>query len=271
MNRIKVKCCKIPKDDRKILGSALIPDLYGNLFVIAPQNSGKTQSLQFTLKKTIDKDTTLIGFVSTHKLDPVYIHLKAWLTRHKINHIFYNDIIDDSGINVLDTLLKQLEDGEDDDQDSAVNEKDGGSMLIGCNCEQRAEADGRRLKRKKYQTPKWVFLFDDIDRGSLRNNDSLGNFCKKVRHFKAKCIISTQNPLDINPRTYNQANWIWLFGGYSDEMIKRLASTKIPTHLSPEEFLAMYKRYTEKKYSFMYIDVKRNLVGMNFDKRQCMK
>jgi Ni2+-binding GTPase involved in maturation of urease and hydrogenase len=81
INNVEVKGIPLlnAKDDRPAKGANLFPFVFGNIFVVAPTNSGKTSLIYKVMKECIDSRTTVIVFSSTINNDKSWETIKKYL------------------------------------------------------------------------------------------------------------------------------------------------------------------------------------------------
>jgi hypothetical protein len=89
---------------------------------------------------------------------------------------------------------------------------------------------------------------------------------KKNRHFKCKVIISSQHPNDLQPESLKQLQVAMLFGGHSADKIAKF-HRDLDLSIDLEKFINIYRKVTEEKYSFLYIDVARGLFRKNLNQQ----
>ncbi len=112
------------KDDKKLpKGFKITPDLYTNIFLVAPTNSGKTTMLFKLLKDFSSKDTTIICFVSTIHNDPLWAEIKKYFKKKKINLIAHMSMKNEDGINLLEEIIEQLREDAKENESESEEEK----------------------------------------------------------------------------------------------------------------------------------------------------
>jgi actin-related protein len=132
------------------------------------------------------------------------------------------------------------------------------------------EKEERKKKRCKYQSPEYLFIFDDIS-DELRKNKSIVSFIKKHRHFKSKCIFSSQYSKDLDPQSLKNMDFLILFRGESEDKLKHLYQNA-DLSISFEEFQKIYNiAVNHKPYSFLYIDKTNNTFRINFNQEIKLK
>lgn len=286
-------------DTRPILGSELFPELYANIFLCAKKKSGKTVVIQKILKSCVGKNTNVIAFCSTINKDSAWIAIKRWCNEKEIPFHYFPSI-KEGKVDVLDRFLNKLQnEGEDEQLESEMkaktkglfdsddeDEDDGESAeceeysedemddipMFGKKIKQPTEAETKlfdkrnssSLKKKlPYQAPEFILIFDDLSH-ELKL-PSLVSLLKKNRHYKLKCIISSQYVNDLKPESLKQMDYYLCFKGMSDEKLEKL---RTDGDLSVEfnTFDKLYTHATGDKYGFLYIDTRNDQFRKNFDK-----
>lgn len=117
---------------------------------------------------------------------------------------------------------------------------------------------------KKYITPEYIVIFDDLSGKQGTRDPWISKFLKKNRHYKAMTIVSTQWSRDLAPDSLGQSEYFILFQGMDPDMLEKI---KHDTGLRIDlpTLVRIYKDATKDKYNFLYIDVKRAQFRKNFD------
>jgi len=259
INTVKVRPIRLENQDtREVKGADLFNLLYANISLVARKNSGKTTVIFKILKETVDKDTHVVVFGGTSNTDPAWIAIKTWLEEHEIPHTFYTEIVSPKGVNMLQTYIEAFkevpEEPEEEEKPKAVKYDDVDPEL---------SVKVRKKRAKKYQTPAYFFVFDDMS-AELRNSN-ISVFLKQHRHWKTKVLISSQGAKDIRPDSVKQIDYLLLFGGLQDNL-KELYE-KLYNFTDYETFEKCYKFATAEKYNFLYIDFKAGEFRKNFNER----
>ena len=248
-----------------VKGAVLIPELYSTVFLAGKTYSGKSVVINHLVKNTIDKRTTVLLFCSTANIDKNYIDLQAWLTRKDIKCVVFNSLIDDdTGENMLDAFLKNIE-GEQAVEEPEVEIKNDPKP---CHCifENQEEIQLETKPRKivyKDSVPEYVIILDDLNKDELRSYCIL-NLVKKNRHYKARVFISTQFIHGLTPSTWANIWYLYIFGGFSRENMK-LVYGRVNTSLTFDNFIALYQEITSKKFAFMNLNIRTGETRRNFE------
>lgn len=249
-------------DDRPIRGADLFSEVYANVFCCAKKKSGKTSTIFKIIKECADKNTIIIAFVSTLHKDPIYKTLKYYCKQKGIEFQGFTSLYED-GQDVLESIVRQLveEEYEDESSEEEPIPKYGGVRFHDDIDEEEKKV---RPRKPKYLSPEYIFLFDDLS--TELKSRSLVSLLKKNRHFKCKCIISSQYLNDLLPESRKQMDYILIFKGLPDHKLQEIykdADLSIDFPL----FQKIYQAVTRKKYSFLYIDVRNDSFRMNFNEK----
>lgn len=285
INDYKVKKIKLPKQNLEVKGKDLICDPYPNIFICAHKESGKTVTLFNILKCSIDKDTEVIFFVSTLYNDPSYKEIIKYLDKKGISHQDFTSLKENdinylgNFINYLKTEAKQREDEEKKNVDEMDDNEKKMKMselrqrhkeyqhIYNVNLLEFDDDDDTvtlKLKRKKkYLTPKYFIIFDDIS-AEIKTNPQLPFLLKMNRHFQSKVVISTQYVTDVPPSGRNQFNIYILFGGHNLEKLRDIYESSDP-RIEFDQFKELYHHATEERFNFLYIDKNKGKYRKNFD------
>jgi hypothetical protein len=285
LNDYKVKKIKLPKQDLEVKGKDLICEPYPNIFICAHKESGKTVTLFNILKSCIDKDTEVIFFVSTLYNDPSYKEIIRYLDKKEIRHQDFTSLKENdinylgNFINFLKNEAKQREEEEkrkenelnDDEHKMKLSELKQRHKeyqhIYNVNLLEFAEDEDTvtlKLKRKKkYLTPKYFIIFDDIS-AEIKTNPQLPFLLKMNRHFQSKVIISTQYVTDVPPSGRSNFNIYILFSGHNLEKLKDIYESSDP-RIEFDEFVRLYHHATKEPYNFLYIDKNKGKYRKNFD------
>jgi len=93
---------------------------------------------------------------------------------------------------------------------------------------------------------------------------SISAILKKNRHFKSKCIISSQAITDIDLQGRQQLDYCLLFGGHPKEKLE-LIYKDLDISIPFELFQQMYHDSTAEKYHFLYVDVRNETFRKDFN------
>lgn len=285
LNDYKVKKIKLPKQNLEVKGKELICEPYPNIFICAHKESGKTVTLFNILKSCIDQDTEVIFFVSTLYNDPSYKEIIRYLDKKQIPHQDFTSLKENdinylgNFINFLKNEAKQREEEEkrkehelnDDEHKMKLSELKQRHKeyqhIYNVNLLEFAEDEDTvtlKLKRKKkYLTPKYFIIFDDIS-AEIKTNPQLPFLLKMNRHFQSKVIISTQYVTDVPPSGRSNFNIYILFSGHNLEKLKDIYESSDP-RIEFDEFVRLYHHATKEPYNFLYIDKNKGKYRKNFD------
>lgn len=248
----------VKKDTRPILGYDMMPVLYSNTFICCKKNSGKSTLIYNILKRCCNKETKVIGFVSTHDKDNVYQRMKEMLDKKKIPNEWYASIHED---NALDTLLDEMKERVFSDDESSSDEEEQEPQVI----RTMDEVVVRYKKRKpKKISQKYLLIFDDLS--NEVKSPILTQLLKKNRHYRSKILISSQYLHDIQPQARTQLDNLILGKGLNDEKVKeafKYGDVSIPL----EQFQELYDDATHDKYNFFYVISPLNEYRKNFNQK----
>jgi hypothetical protein len=79
-----------------------------------------------------------------------------------------------------------------------------------------------------------------------------------------KIVLSTQYVHDVPPECIKQCDYVLVFKGQPEEKLKKIY-TDTDLSVPFDVFQQIYKNATEDKYSFLYIDVRKELFRRNFN------
>lgn len=271
-----------PPDAKSVKGFDLIPMAYYNLFIVAKKKSGKSSVISTLCEKTTDKHTTFFLFVSTHRIDSVWIHIKSMLEKRGNTVIALDGIYDDNGkvdqlAEIIDTLCEEKEDEEPAkmktpfvptkgmDALSLVGSKQldsFGPKLFLPKESKPSPALDKPKKAPKRRCPDFMFIFDDLS--SQLRAPSVARLLKMHRHMKASCIISSQHLHDLRPESIIQMDLAFVFKGLPDEKLEILYKL-LDIGMPYELFDTLYKQATSEPYSFMWLNRNDESVRRCFD------
>ncbi len=284
-----VKAIKIPDEDKRpIKGFDICEEAYANIFLCARKKSGKTSSVFKIMKECSVKKTIIIVFCSTIYKDKNWIQIRKHFEKKGMDIRVFTSIYEngEDQLNMLvhdlseeakekeDAESKSEEEDEKDDNDRCddILERLTNMHLssVGRGEEMTKtyddETDGKKKKEKKgkYQAPEYMIIFDDLS--SELKSPSLLRLMKFNRHFKSKLIISSQWLHDLLPESRKQIDLFLIFKGFPEKKMEQIykdCDSAIPF----DTFYQIYKKSTEKPYSFMYIDTRSDDFRCNFNKK----
>ena len=250
-------------DDRPIRGADLFSEIYCNIFICAKKKSGKTSTIFKIIKECADKNTKIVAFVSTLNKDPIYKTLQYYCDKKNITFEGFTSLYED-GQDVLSAIIKQLEEEEYEDEDESsddvpIHRHIGARFHDDIDDEQRKKMKPRK---PKYRSPEYIFLFDDLS--TELKSRSLVSLLKKNRHFRCKCIISSQYLNDLLPESRKQMDYTLLFKGLPDHKLQEVYRDS-DISIDFPMFEKVYKFATQKLYSFLYIDIRNDKFRINFN------
>ena len=262
INNEVVKPIKLPVIDiDKIKGYDLFPDLYPNIFICAYKKSGKTCCIFKILQSCINKKVSKVYiFSSTNNKDKNMIHIIDWLNKNNVYNEVYHDIN-----NNLERIIKDIEISENNEE-LKQKEKElkkiekSKPKIIAFN--ENEEEITIRIRKPKKLAPENFFIFDDIS--SELKSPIISKLVKQNRHYKSKCIISSQYPLDLQPQSREQIEYWLLYKGIDDEKLEKIYKS-IGLNISFENFLNIYKDATYEKFHFLYVDKNNQKLRKDFD------
>lgn len=248
-----------------IKGSKIFPNLYCSIFAVGSTGSGKTNILYNILKKTIDRDTTVIIFASTYYTDPKFKEISKFLTKRGVKHHGYTNFKED-GVNHVTDFMNECDNENKDDDDDDDDEKIKYNPYLIYKTDVKTEPPTPKPKKKKF-APKYFIAFDDLDR-QLRD-PSVQRLIKKSRHYKSKIWINSQYLKDLEPSTIANLWYMILFKKIPKETLKIIYDRlRIPGDY--ERFVRYYDYCVNEKFGFCYVNLglfnNKFEIRKNFDK-----
>lgn len=248
-----------------IKGEKLFSDAYSNIFLCARKKSGKTSTINKILRETMGRDTQLICFVSTIHKDSTWKEITKYF-EDKGNIVEKHMSITENGVNLLDDMVKALEaEGMEEEKEEKEPMKELlKKQKIVCFNDDEEECERiKKRKKPKYIAPDYIFVLDDLS--TELKNTALTALLKKNRHFKCKVIVSSQYVHDMPPQSLKQIDYFLVFGNMPEEKLMHIYKIcDLP--VSFELFYSMYKKATEDKYNFFYVDIQKVMFRKNFNK-----
>ena len=216
-------------------------------------------------------ETKLIIFCSTVYNDDAWRYITKYFENKDIDVETFTSIyhFDDENpkvkINVLRTILKELEDTpkEDDTQNSDEEEQpfDPVKYIQQLNAPEKVKK--KRKKVSKYRIPKIIFVFDDLS--TELKDPSILHLLKRSRHFNCKTIISSQYLLDLDISGRKNIDYYLLFKNQNDKLPFVYKDAGINS-LTFEQFVEIYNHAVSKPYTFLYVDTRDEQFRINFNK-----
>lgn len=222
-------------------GKKLFDIRYWLMGILGKKKSGKTSLIYSLIKYFVSKKMIVIFFASTFYIDDNYQVIREWLEKNEIVYMAFTNIIDE-GVNNVDLWMKEHErkvENEEDEQSEPTE---------GINTGEQDEEEEEDEDEDK--EPEFLFVFDDLS--SELRDPAVRKLCKNMRHFKAKVILSTQSITDIHPHQYIQMDYVALFKGFNNEVLKDLFK-KIEPQCDLPTFISMYRKIAVN-YDFLLID-----------------
>lgn len=221
INNEIVKAVPIELDTRPVKGHEVDAgdDPYSNILMVASTASGKTTALFHLLKKIVGKATILIFFVSTIYNDKTWIEIVKHFEK-KGNPVVTFMGIKEDGHNHLRDLIEDLQSQAEaklHEQEEDNEEPDAITRLYNLHGHREPKEKPKKEKKSKYQSAKYIIVFDDM--AGETNNAEFANVLKKLRHFEAKAIISTQYCKDVLPMGLLQIRQWMLFRGIDPDKL----------------------------------------------------
>jgi hypothetical protein len=270
INHHKIQPVQIKTDPRPVKGAEIFPELYGNMFLIAHTNTGKTTILYNIIPKMIGKKTKIIVFAATAYSDDIWIALRKKLERMGNEVEIYTSIKDAEGnhlSNLTDQLTEEAKEREEQEEEEEVHVTPADILenLRKKQVDDYMDDPDERPKKERFRYPEYLIIFDDMSK-ELRNPD-IAVLLKQCRHFHIRTIISSQYLKDLAPSSRQQIKGWCVFKGISERVIEELHES-IGLKMPFEVFYELYKKSTadtasNKKNFFYFIpgkhDFRRNL------------
>lgn len=154
-----IEFTKNKEDNKPILGSNLFSEIYANIFICAKKKSGKTTIIYNVVRKCANSNTKVIIFSSTFHKDKSFDSIRDFCDKHKIYLESYTSLKDDSGQDILETMIKELENEVKDEEEKVEKPK----LMVNL-FEDSDEEDEpiKKPKKYKYRSPEYIFIFDDL-------------------------------------------------------------------------------------------------------------
>jgi hypothetical protein len=293
----ETKVIKVKNDNNnknnEIKGYDYFSEPYSNIFLLAKKKSGKTTLIYNILKNCGLKNyTKVIIICSTVNKDATYEKIKELCDKNYIDNEYYDDIINDDGENVIESFIKKQKQNSriEKNMDEKNQDLKGGSLknvfikFTSLNNQKEMtemtekvvkdktemsdkdnDNDNENLKKdhKNIIAPEYIIVIDDL--GAETRNKYITQLLKTNRHYKSKVILSSQNLEDLQPAAIRNLDYILLFGGIPIEKIEKIRE-QILLDIDENKLVEIYKLITNKKYNFMYIDIRNELLRENFNK-----
>ena len=249
-------------DNRDVVGGDYLP-IYSNTYICARKKSGKSTLIYNLIKQCTDKDSTVIVFCGTYTKDQNWIAIQEYLDKKKIPNMFYNSIVGEDGVDNLRVLIDHMK--IDDDEEKKEEEEEEPPIVIFNDDHIKVTV---RKKKKKKISQKYLIIFDDIS--SELKNPMVSLLLKTNRHYRSKCIISSQWLNDIQPQARRQIDVYMIFSGINEAKLEELY-VNADLNVSFEQFVSLYKDSTDKPFSFFYVDSANCKYRRNFNLEYLLK
>jgi hypothetical protein len=238
----------------------MFPIRWFNMFILARKHSGKTNLIYNILKKIVNKKTTSVFiFCSTVDKDNTWIDLVKTLRESGIRVLTNTSLTNDNpedqeyDLESVIELMKQPIPEDNSDEDIPCE-----PILFKLN-----EISNKKKKNKKKKLPDdFICIFDDLS-NELRSK-IIPTLLKKNRHYRSRCIISSQYMNDLDPQSIKQMDYLLLLPGQDEEKLKILHK-HADLKLDLPEFVDLYKDATGEKYNFLYVETPTQKYRHNFD------
>lgn len=262
-NDITIKEIKIKNTDKRPVKGLEIMPLNSNMLIAAKTASGKTTVIATILEQICTEETQIVAFVSTLFNDDKYTWIQEWAEREGIVFHGYTSI-KENGIDQLEIWMEKLKQEAIAEKKKKEIEEALALMPIDKHVIADEDDDEEKKKPSKYQSSKYVFIFDDL--ASEIGSKEYSNFMRVARHYKCSSITSTQYIKDVKPGSKRQYRVFLLFKGLTP---KQLIDTYelVSSHLPYPLFDYLYKKATTyEDYSFFYCAPEKNDYRIKFDK-----
>jgi len=177
-------------DKREIKGKDLFDEIYCNIYCVAKKKSGKTTVLNKIVRECCTTETTVMVFCSTVNKDKSHLALKAYCKSKHIPYLGYTSMVED-GVNVLETLMKQLEEeAQQEEPDSESEEEETKNSMVLFDSSDSEDEEAPKKRKNKYRACDYFIVIDDLS--NELKNPILVAMLQKNRHYHFKLVISTQ-------------------------------------------------------------------------------
>ena len=269
INKVKIKPIvnNITEEITDVKGKELFPNNLSNIFICARKRSGKSSLIGNILKKMADKRTTVIIFSSTNKIDPCWLNIKEMLEKKNIPVISYTHFIDDeTGQNLLNDFLKELETEEKDEeeeQNNSANVMTGDGVYLKFEPEKEDQKKPRPYVPKK-SVPKYILCFDDLS-ADLRHISVIKNL-KSNRHRGIMNLLSSQYFHDLNTGAMSNLDYMVVFKGQDEDKLEKIHK-RLDLGIDFDTFKRYYEYAVSTPFSFLWIDIRNDEYRKNFNER----
>ena len=114
--------------------------------------------------------------------------------------------------------------------------------------------------------PYMAVILDDLGgTKAFRNgNNALNSIVCKSRHYLSNFFICVQHPYQCPRSLRSQCSHVILFQTKDQKILEEMAKENC-SHISPDEFVQLFKYATQNPHDFMLCDFKNNEIRKNFD------
>jgi hypothetical protein len=219
--------------------------------------------------------TKIIIICSTIFKDQTYEKIREYV-ENNFEYEFYDDIFNENDENIIDLFMKN----EKEKSKQKINQKgenENKINIIKTNVIKYTPIEDDEIKnnndldetnqkgeKEEYIYPDFMIIIDDM--GETSRNNKISQLLKTNRHYKSKVIISSQNLEDLAPASIRNLDYILLFPNIPEEKLYKIKSNLL-LDIDFNLLFNIYKKITEKKYNFLYIDIRAEEYRENFNKR----
>jgi hypothetical protein len=155
-----VKIGEGEKQTKKALGWRLFPEPYGNIFLLAQKQSGKTTVIYNIMKHCCNEYTKRVYiFASTVHVDPIYKEMITMIEDMGVEVEQHTHFIE-NGHNVLKGIIREFQEEAEKGEPAEIYGMVGGDRGSAI-C--RFDEDPKKQKRESKEiVPEYFFIFDDL-------------------------------------------------------------------------------------------------------------
>lgn len=268
INDFKIKPVEVKKIARHWKGKEIFPNReFFNIGLFSRSGSGKTTVIFNLLKTFADKHTIFYFFSNTLEIDDTWKAIIEWVTDNNYSYFSAPTFIENKE-NHIEDFMKEYSKLYDDEFEPAEEEQQPPEIPAhfpnmsekyyeGFGQPTEEEKAKEKKKKKDYERKmNFIFVFDDQSK-QLQHN-SIEKFLKMSRHYRTRCIISSQSLSDIRPSSHSQIYALCLFSGMSKRAVDYIFDS-YELDIEKPEFYAMYKTITKphtdgtKNYNFLTV------------------
>lgn len=265
-----VKPIKIKKKTHLIRGFDICPELYCNIYLVAPTNCGKTTVTKHMLDVMAGPETEIILFVSTAGTDDNWKAIRKHFIEKGITIVVNTSIIDEkTGEDTLKLYMKLIEkEAEKKEEEKKKAKRRAKTLMDIINASDSRNKIEEKEKQPRIKSPRWIYVFDDLS-DELKSR-SYQAFLKKARNYGIKSITSSQYIKDILPASRNQIRiWLIFRGLTEDELFQAWKDLKLKMPF--DVFADYYEDATEPSSDapkpFFYINQRDKDYRRNFNQK----